>query len=115
MSSTLESIAAPRSIAGTFLGGFVPAVAYHFGVMEVLAERGFVLRAGFRANGEARETGPPGIDFVVGSSAGAFFVTAACAGMRPADLLGAVSDEAARRGRFEARLLGEGKGLSRKT
>ncbi|HET9332654.1 MAG TPA: patatin-like phospholipase family protein [Gemmatimonadota bacterium] len=115
MTPPIDSIAAPRSIAGTFLGGFVPAVAYHFGVMEVLAERGFVLRAGFRANGEARETGPPGIDFVVGSSAGAFFVTAACAGMRPADMLGAVSDEATRRGRFEARLLGEGKGLSRKT
>lgn len=113
--SKLEPIAVPRSIAGTFLGGFVPAVAYHFGVMEVLEERGFLLRAGFRAGAEERETGPPGFDFVVGSSAGAFFVTAACAGMRPEDLMGSVSEEIARQGRFQARLLGQGKGLTRKT
>jgi predicted acylesterase/phospholipase RssA len=105
----------PRSIAGTFLGGFVPAVAYHFGVMEVLEQRGFVLRAGFRNRDQARETGPPGIDFVVGSSAGAFFVTAACAGLRPNDLVGAVADEVAHEGHFQSRLLGQGKGLTRKT
>ncbi|MGH7566220.1 MAG: hypothetical protein ACREK2_05270 [Gemmatimonadota bacterium] len=108
-------VARPRSIAGTFLGGFVPAVAYHFGVMEILEERGFVLRAGFRDRAQPRETGPPGIDFVVGSSAGAFFVTAACAGLRPDDLVGAVSDGVAAGGRFQARFLGEGKGLTRKT
>lgn len=108
-------VARPRSIAGTFLGGFVPAVAYHFGVMEILEERGFVLRGGFRDRAEARETGPPGIDFVVGSSAGAFFVTAACAGLRPDDLVGAVSDGAVQNVRFQPRFLGEGKGLTHKT
>lgn len=108
-------VARPRSIAGTFLGGFVPAVAYHFGVMEILDERGFVLRAGFRDRGAPRETGPPGIDFVVGSSAGAFFVTAACAGLGPDDLVGAASDEVVRSGRFQPRLLGQGKGLTRKS
>jgi predicted acylesterase/phospholipase RssA len=108
-------VARPRSIAGTFLGGFVPAVAYHFGVMEILEERGFVLRAGFRDRAQARETGPPGIDFVVGSSAGAFFVTAACSGLRPDDLIGAVTEGVAGNGRFQPRFLGEGKGLARKT
>lgn len=108
------SVALPRSIAGTFLGGFVPAVAYHFGVMEVLEERGFVLRAGFRGRDEQRETGPPGIDLAVGSSAGAFFVTAACAGLRPDDLVGTLAEAATAEGRFEPRYLGEGKGLTRK-
>jgi predicted acylesterase/phospholipase RssA len=108
-------VASPRSIAGTFLGGFVPAVAYHFGVMEILEERGFILRAGFRDRGAAREIGPPGFDFVVGSSAGAFFVIAACAGLRPDDLLGALSEGVERAGRFQPRFLGEGKGLTRKT
>jgi predicted acylesterase/phospholipase RssA len=108
-------VASPRSIAGTFLGGFVPAVAYHFGVMEILEERGFALRAGFRRPGEVRQTGPPGFDFVLGSSAGAFFVIAACAGLRPDDLLGAVSEGAEEAGRFQPRFLGQGKGLTRKT
>jgi predicted acylesterase/phospholipase RssA len=108
-------VATPRSIAGTFLGGFVPAVAYHFGVMEILEERGFVLRAGFRDRTAVREIGPPGFDFVVGSSAGAFFVIAACAGLRPDDLLGAVSEGVQQAGRFQPRFLGEGKGLTRKT
>jgi predicted acylesterase/phospholipase RssA len=90
-------------------------VAYHFGVMEVLEERGFVLRAGFRDPGELRETGPPGIDLAVGSSAGAFFVTAACAGLRPDDLVGTMEDATSAEGRFQPRFLGEGKGLTRKT
>ncbi|HET6617227.1 MAG TPA: hypothetical protein VFH69_05405 [Gemmatimonadota bacterium] len=108
-------VARPRSIAGTFLGGFVPAVAYHFGVLEILEERGFVFRSGFREAGEARVTGPPGIDLVIGSSAGAFFVTAACAGLKPDDLVGEVTDELVREGRFQARYLGQGKGLTQKT
>lgn len=108
------SVARPRSIAGKFLGGFVPAVAYHFGVLEILEERGFVLRAGFRDRAEPRETGPPGMDFVVGSSAGAFFATAACAGIGREDLVGVVSEGVERIERFEARLLGQGKGLARK-
>jgi hypothetical protein len=83
--------------------------------MEVLEDRGFVLRAGFRESGAPRETGPPGIDLVVGSSAGAFFVTAASAGLRPADLVGALDDETDAAGRFQPRFLGEGKGLTRKT
>jgi predicted acylesterase/phospholipase RssA len=90
-------------------------VAYHFGVMEVLEDRGFVLRAGFRERGTPRETGPPGIDLAVGSSAGAFFVTAACAGLRPDDLVGTLGDETSARVRFQPRFLGEGKGLTRKT
>ena len=89
-------------------------MAYHFGVMEVLQDRGFVLRAGFRDRGQPRETGPPGIDLAVGSSAGAFFVTAACAGLRPEDLVGTLEDDGAR-ARFQPRFLGEGKGLTRKT
>ncbi len=89
-------------------------MAYHFGVMEVLEDRGFVLRAGFRDRGQPRETGPPGIDLAVGSSAGAFFVTAACAGLRPEDLVGTLEDDGAR-ARFQPRFLGEGKGLTRKT
>jgi predicted acylesterase/phospholipase RssA len=83
--------------------------------MEVLEDRGFVLRAGFRDSGAPRETGPPGIDLVVGSSAGAFFVTAACAGLRPDDLVGTLEQETAVAGRFQPRFLGEGKGLTRKT
>ena len=90
-------------------------MAYHFGVMEVLEDRGFVLRAGFRERDAPRETGPPGIDLAVGSSAGAFFVTAACAGLRPDDLVGTLEDETSAAGRFEPRFLGEGKGLTRKT
>lgn len=90
-------------------------MAYHFGVMEVLEDRGFVLRAGFRERGAPRDTGPPGIDLVVGSSAGAFFVTAACAGLRPDDLVGALEEETTVAGRFQPRFLGEGKGLTRKT
>ncbi len=89
-------------------------MAYHFGVMEVLEDRGFVLRAGFRDRSAARETGPPGIDLAVGSSAGAFFVTAACAGLRPEDLVGSLEDEASAAVRFQPRFLGEGKGLTRK-
>jgi predicted acylesterase/phospholipase RssA len=107
-------VSRPRRIAGTFLGGFVPAVAYHFGVLEVLEERGFVFRAGFRDRSEARALGPPGIDFVVGSSAGAFFVTAACAGLTPADLVGDVGEELGE-GRFQGRYLGQGRGLTQKT
>jgi predicted acylesterase/phospholipase RssA len=90
-------------------------VAYHFGVMEVLEDRGFVLRAGFRDRSAPRETGPPGIDLAVGSSAGAFFVTAACAGLRPGDLVGTLEEEVSAAARFQPRFLGEGKGLSRKT
>jgi len=105
----------PRRIAGKFMGGFVPAVSYHFGVLEVLRERGFVLRGGFRDPGQPRETGPPGIDLAVGSSAGAFFVTAACAGVGKDELLGAVNDGAARVEPFRARYLGEGDGLVGKT
>ena len=52
---------------------------------------------------------------MVGSSAGAFFVTAACAGLRPEDLVGAVSDGAEPGGRFQGRFLGHGSGLTRKT
>ncbi len=104
----------PRRIAGKFLGGFVPAVAFHYGVMEVLEERGFVLRRGFRDRGEPRETGPPGIDLVAGSSAGAFFITAACAGAGKRDLVGAVEEESRRFAPFQARYLGEGKGLTHK-
>lgn len=105
----------PRQIAGKFMGGFVPAVAYHFGVLEVLRERGFVLRDGFRESGQPRETGPPGIDLAVGSSAGAFFVTAACAGVGKDELLGAVKDGTARVEPFRPQYLGEGSGLMRKT
>ena len=90
-------------------------MAYHFGVMEVLEDRGFVLRAGFRERDAPREMGPPGIDLAVGSSAGAFFVTAACAGMRPDDLVGALEEDTPVAGRFQPRFLGEGKGLTRKT
>lgn len=107
-------VARPRMIAGKFLGGFVPAVAYHFGVLEVLEERGFVLRSGFRDRAEPRETGPPGIDLAVGSSAGAFFVTAACAGVGRDDLLGTMEEGMSRMERFDASFLGQGKGLSRK-
>lgn len=110
---TLEPIRvqAPRMIAGKFLGGFVPAVAYHFGVLEVLEERGFRLRRGFRAPEEPRATGPPGFDLLVGSSAGAFFVTAAAAGATPEDLVGAAAEGAAF-APFQSDLLGSGPGLS---
>lgn len=104
----------PRRIAAKFLGGFVPAVAYHFGVLEVLQERGFRLRSGFREAGEARETGPPGIDLAVGSSAGAFFVVAACAGVDRRELAGTIEGEAAQVAAFQARYLGQGEGLVRK-
>lgn len=97
-------------IAGKFLGGFVPAVAFHFGVLEVLEERGFRLRRGFREAGEARETGPPGMDLLVGSSAGAFFVAAAAAGATRADLVGA-AEEGAAFAPFRSELLGSGPGL----
>jgi predicted acylesterase/phospholipase RssA len=104
----------PRKIGAKFLGGFVPAVAYHFGVLEILEERGFVLRRGFRAPDEPRVTGPPGIDLVTGSSAGAFFVVAACAGARRDELVGAVEEGQSRLAPFEARLLGQSKGLTQK-
>ncbi|MGH7550592.1 MAG: patatin-like phospholipase family protein [Gemmatimonadota bacterium] len=104
----------PRRIAAKFLGGFVPAVAYHFGVLEVLEERGFRLRSGFREPGDAREIGPPGIDLAVGSSAGAFFVVAACAGVDRRELAGTIEGEAAEVAAFQARYLGQGKGLGRK-
>ncbi len=103
-----------RRIAGKFLGGFVPAVSFHYGVLQVLQERGFILRTGFRADGEPRVTGPPGIDLMAGSSAGAFFVIAACAGADRRDLVGVVEDEAVRFAPFQARYLGQGPGLSRK-
>lgn len=108
-------IQTPRKIAGKFMGGFVPAVAYHFGVLEVLQERGFVLRTGFRERDEPRELGPPGIDMAIGSSAGAFFVTAACAGLTKDELLGAVDEEVARVEPFRARYLGQGSGLLEKS
>lgn len=101
----------PRMIAGKFLGGFVPAVAFHFGVLEVLEDRGFRLRRGFRQPGQARETGPPGLDLVVGSSAGAFFVTAAAAGATREDLVGA-TEEGAAFAPFRSELLGAGPGMS---
>lgn len=115
MSDIPTVIRTPRMIAGKFLGGFVPAVAYHFGVVEILQERGFVLRTGFRDRDEARELGPPGIDMAIGSSAGAFFVTAACAGLTKEELLGAVDEEAARVEPFRAKYLGQGSGLVEKT
>ncbi|MGH7587881.1 MAG: hypothetical protein ACRELU_04750, partial [Gemmatimonadota bacterium] len=104
----------PRRIAAKFLGGFVPAVAYHFGVLEVLEGRGFQLRKGFLEPGEQRQTGPPGIDFVIGSSAGAFFSVAACAGADRRQIAGTIEDEIAETAPFEARYLGQGKGLTRK-
>lgn len=104
----------PRRIAAKFLGGFVPAVAYHFGVLEVLQERGIQLRSGFRRPGEARETGPPGIDLAVGSSAGAFFTVAACAGVDRRELAGTIEGGAPEIAAFQARYLGHGKGLVRK-
>jgi predicted acylesterase/phospholipase RssA len=115
MRETPIVVPTPRRIAAKFLGGFVPAVAFHYGVMEILEERGFVLRSGFRGAGEPRETGPPGFDLVAGSSAGAFFVVAACAGASKEDLVGAVRDEAARFAPFHGKYLGEGKGLARKS
>lgn len=108
-------VQAPRKIAGKFLGGFVPAVAYHYGVLEVLEGRGFVLRRGFRRPDEEREEGPPGLDLVVGSSAGAFFVTAACAGVGREDLLGDERARAARSEPFDPEYLGHGQGLAAKT
>lgn len=104
----------PRRIAAKFLGGFVPAVAYHFGVLEVLEGRGFRLRKGFLAPGETRETGPPGIDLVIGSSAGAFFTVAACAGADRHQIAGTIEAEIADTAPFEARYLGQGKGLIQK-
>lgn len=106
---------APRKIAGKFLGGFVPAVSYHFGVLEVLEGAGFRLRSGFLEPGEERQEGPPGIDLVVGSSAGAFFVTAACAGVGREELLGSERAIEAGRQPFDPAYLGEGKGLTGKT
>ncbi|MDX1622373.1 MAG: hypothetical protein R3199_00100 [Gemmatimonadota bacterium] len=103
-------VPAPRKIAAKFLGGFVPAVAYHFGVLEILEERGFALRRGFRDRDEPRETGPPGIDLVVGSSAGAFFVVAACAGASREELIGAVADPDV--APFRGEDLGRGDGLT---
>ena len=108
-------VQAPQKIAGKFLGGFVPAVSYHFGVLEVLEGRGFELRRGFREPGEEREVGPSGFDLVVGSSAGAFFVTAACAGVGRADLLGSERSRAAQRQPFDPEYLGHGRGLIAKT
>ncbi|MEJ2153595.1 MAG: hypothetical protein P8Y29_11815 [Gemmatimonadota bacterium] len=108
-------VTTPRRIAAKFLGGFVPAVAYHFGVLEVLQERGFVLRSGFREPDEPRQTGPPGFDLVVGSSAGAFFVVAACAGATRDDLVGAIETGEARFDPFDAKYLGQGDGLLHKT
>lgn len=108
-------VPAPRQMAAKFLGGFVPAVAYHFGVLEVLQERGFVLRSGFRGPDEPRQTGPPGFDLVVGSSAGAFFVVAACAGATRDDLIGAIEAGEARFDPFDAKYLGQGDGLLHKT
>lgn len=113
MQSEAIHVVAPSRIAAKFLGGFVPAVAYHYGVLEVLREHGFVLREGFRGADEARETGPPGIDLAVGSSAGAFFVVAACAGIDRTELSGAI--EAKLRDPFKASYLGEGDGLIKKT
>lgn len=107
-------VEAPRRIAGKFLGGFVPAVAYHFGVLDVLRDRGFVLQDGFREPGEAREMGPPNIDLVIGSSAGAFFAVAACAGVGWQELVGAIESDATRVAAFEGRYLGQGEGLIRK-
>lgn len=107
-------VSRPGSIAGKFLGGFVPAVAYHFGVLEVLQDRGFVLRSGFRDRSEPREIGPPGFDLVIGSSAGAFFTAAACAGVDRRELVGSMEEGLSRIERFQAGLLGEGKGLTRK-
>lgn len=104
----------PKRIAAKFLGGFVPAVAYHFGVLEVLEDRGIRLRSGFREPGEARTTGPPGIDLAVGSSAGAFFTVVACAGVDRRELAGTIEGEAAQIAAFQARYLGHGKGLIRK-
>ncbi|HWC07026.1 MAG TPA: patatin-like phospholipase family protein [Gemmatimonadota bacterium] len=104
----------PRRIAAKFLGGFVPAVAYHFGVLEVLEGRGFRLRKGFLEAGEKRETGAPGIDFVIGSSAGAFFTVAACAGADRRQIAGTI-EENVETAPFQARYLGQGKGLTRKT
>ncbi len=115
MRSEPTRVQAPRKIAGKFLGGFVPAVSYHFGVLEVLEERGFVLRRGFREADEERETGPPGIDVAVGSSAGAFFVTAACAGTGRRELLGSDRARAARHEPFDPEYLGHGQGLVEKT
>lgn len=108
-------VQAPRKIAGRFLGGFVPAVSYHFGVLETLEERGFVLHRGFRGPDQERETGPPGFDVVVGSSAGAFFVTAACAGVGREELVGSERARAARCEPFDAEYLGHGEGLLAKT
>ena len=104
----------PRRIGAKFLGGFVPAVAFHYGVLEILQERGFVLRSGFREAGEPRATGPPGIDLVAGSSAGAFFTVAACAGATQEDLVGAIEEGQARVSPFQAKYLGQGKGLASK-
>ena len=85
-------VAEPRSIAGTFLGGFVPAVAYHFGVLEILEERGFVFRAGFRGANEPRVTGPRG-STLWSVPLRVLFVTAACAGLKPDNLVGDVTEE----------------------
>lgn len=108
-------VTTPSKIAGKFMGGFVPAVAYHYGVLEILRERGFVLRSGFRDRDEPRDLGPPGIDVAIGSSAGAFFVTSACAGVEKDALLGAVDEGAARVEPFRAEFLGQGSGLVEKT
>ena len=115
MSETPNVVTTPRKIAGKFMGGFVPAVAYHYGVLEVLRERGFVLRSGFRDRDEPRELGPPGIDMAIGSSAGAFFVASACAGVEKDALLGAVDEGTARVEPFRAEYLGQGRGLLAKT
>jgi hypothetical protein len=89
---SLVHVPTPRRIGAKFLGGFVPAVAFHYGVLEILQERGFVLRSGFRGAGEPRATGPPGID-----------------------LVGAVRREGESFAAFHRRYLGEGKGFTRKS
>lgn len=99
-------------IAGKFLGGFVPAVSYHFGVLAVLEERGFRLRRGFRERDEPRRTGPPGFDLVVGSSAGSFFVTAVCAGVGREELVGGAEEASGGIALFRGPYVTHGDGLA---
>lgn len=82
----MKEFAHKKKIAFKALGGKVKGFCWHIGVARALEERGFRFLGGPRKEGTPREYGGLRINPLIGSSAGALFVTLIASGLSVRDL-----------------------------
>lgn len=103
-----EIVTPRKKVAFKALGGRSRAVAWHFGVLKGLLERGFTILSG-PAENRPKEIDGSTISVFIGSSAGAFFSTLVSCGYDGLDMLRAIDprtpDAVLRLPRFSARTI----------